>query len=98
MIPFKKMWEDAFNMISKDEVKDIDIVEKYRTGFVIIEEGNTKFVTKDDFVDFWCRMLCYKEFSREEANKQDGLKYVYKVIKNLPYISENSGVLKLVEQ
>nr|WP_272509040.1 hypothetical protein [Clostridium ganghwense] len=91
------MWEDAVVMISKDEVKDIDIIEKYKTGFVIREEGTTKFVTKEDFVDFWCRMLCFNEFSKEEANKQDALKYVYKVIKNLPYISESADVLKLVD-
>ncbi|MCY6957670.1 MULTISPECIES: hypothetical protein [Clostridium] len=97
MVPFKKMWEDAFGIISKDEVEDIYIVEKYSTGFVIEEEGITKFITKDDFVDFWCRMLCFKEFSKEDANKQDKFKYVYHVVKKLPYIKENSGVLQLVD-
>lgn len=97
MIPFKRVWEDAINMVTKDQIKSVDIIEKYNTGFIVMEEGVTKFVTKDDFVEFWCKMLCCKEFSQKEASKNGCLKYVYDIIKNLPYVNENSGVLKLVD-
>ncbi|MCY6484645.1 hypothetical protein OW763_09865 [Clostridium aestuarii] len=97
MIPFKKMWEDVSAIISDNTIGEIDIVEKYNTGFVISEDGVTKFVNKDDFVNFWCKMLCFKEFSKEDADKEDKLIYVYEVIKNLPYITESSNVLKLVD-
>lgn len=97
MIPFKKMWEDALTMVLQDEVQNVYIIEKYKGGFVVEEEGNTEFINKEDFVDFWCRMLCFSEFSKEEAIKQGKLKYVYEVIKNLPYVKESANVLRLVE-
>ena len=36
VIPFKKVWEDSLTMISKDEVKELNIVETYKGGFVEI--------------------------------------------------------------
>ena len=97
MIPFKRMWEDTSEMILKDEVKDVLITEKYKGGFVVEEEGTTEFINKEDFVDFWCKLLCFEEFSKEEAIKQGKLKYVYEIIKNLPYVNESSNVLRLVD-
>lgn len=97
MIPFKKMWEDALSMISKDEITNIYITEKYRSGFVVEEEGITEFINKDDFIEFWCKMLCFKEFSKEDALQQGKLKYVYEVIKKLPYVNERSNVLRLMD-
>lgn len=97
MIPFKKMWEDAFIVISEDKFDDIDIVETYSTGFVVEEEGMAKFINKEDFADFWCRMLCFNEVSQEELNNEGNFKYIYNVVKRLPYIKEKSGVLRLVD-
>lgn len=97
VIPFQKMWEDALSMISKEEIKDMNIVETYKGGFIVEEGDITEFVNKDDFVYFWCKMLCCKEFPREEAINDHKLKYVYKVIKKLPYVDESSNRLKLVE-
>lgn len=99
MIAFKKMWDDVSVILSSDEIKDIQIVEKYKSGFVVKDENNTHFVTKDDFVDFWCNMICFNKVEKDEIlnNKKSGLKYVYEIIKTLPYINENEGILKLTE-
>lgn len=97
VIPFQKMWEDALSMISKEEIKDMNIVETYKGGFIVEEGDVTEFINKDDFVDFWCKMLCYKEFPKDEAKDHHKLKYVYKVIEKLPYVNESTNKLKLVE-
>ncbi|MCT8977338.1 hypothetical protein N4T77_12075 [Clostridium sp. CX1] len=99
MVAFQKMWDDVNVILSKDEIKNIDIVEKFQSGFVVKDNDNTHFVTKDDFVDFWCNMLCYNEVEKGELLKgeRSGLKYVYEIIKTLPYINENEGTLKITE-
>lgn len=97
VIPFQKMWEDALSIISKKEIKDVNIVETYKGGFIVEEGDITEFVNKDDFVDFWCKMLCFKEFSKNEAKNHHKLKYVYKVIEKLPYVNESCDTLKLLD-
>jgi len=99
MIAFKKMWEDVSVILSNDEFKDIQIVEKFKSGFVVKDENNTHFVTKDDFVDFWCNMLCFNKVEKDQIlnNEKSGLKYVYEIIKTLPYINEKEGILKFTE-
>lgn len=99
MVAFKKMWDDVSVILSNDEFKDIQIIEKYKSGFVVMDENKTHFVTKDDFVDFWCNMLCFNKVEKDQIlnNEKSGLKYVYEIIKTLPYINENEGILKLTE-
>jgi hypothetical protein len=99
MVAFKKMWDDVSVILSNDEFKDIQIIEKYKSGFVVKDENKTHFVTKDDFVDFWCNMLCFNKVEKDQIlnNEKSGLKYVYEIIKTLPYINENEGILKLTE-
>lgn len=98
MVDFKTMWGDVCSILSKDEIKDIDIIEKYSTGFVVKENDNIEFITKDDFVDFWCKLLCTKEISKAQLLREDkaNLRYVYDVVKYLPYIKENGDILKLI--
>lgn len=97
MVAFKTMWEDVCSILSNDEIKDIDIVEKFSTGFVVKENDNTEFITRDDFVDFWCKLLCMNEISREEIirDEKPKLKFVYDVVKRLPYIKDNGDMIKL---
>lgn len=97
MISFKKMWDDVSNSLSTDAYNDMNIVEKFKTGFVVDEDGDMQFITKDDFVDFWCKMLCLNQISHEQVLREEksNMKYVYEIIKRLPYVSESSGVLKL---
>ncbi|KEI04626.1 hypothetical protein IRP63_09535 [Clostridium botulinum] len=97
MVPFKRVWEDAIRMVSKDEIKDINIVETYKGGFVVEENKDTEFINKDDFVYFWSKMICNNEVLKEEVSSGRKLKYVYEIVKNLPYISENANGLKLVD-
>lgn len=99
MVAFQRMWDDVSIILSKDEVKDFQIVEKFNSGFVVRDNDNTHFVTKDDFVDIWCNMLCFNEVEKEKFlnDEKSGLKYVYEIIKTLPYINENEGILKLIE-
>jgi hypothetical protein len=99
MVAFKKMWDDVSRIISKENIQDVHIVEKFKSGFIVKDNEDTHFVTKDDFVDFWCNMLCFNKVNKEELTKGGKLKskYVYEIIKTLPYIKENEGTLNLTE-
>lgn len=99
MVAFQKMWDDVNIILARNEIKDINIVESFGTGFVVKDNDNTHFVTKDDFVDLWCNMICYNQIEKEKLlnSKKSGLKYVYEIIKTLPYIKENEGTLKIAE-
>lgn len=99
MIAFKKMWEDVRVILSREEYSDIKILEKFNCGFTVKERDNVIFITRDDFVDFWCKLLYYNELSFEQVSKDEKTKpkYIYTIIKQLPYISENSGVIKLIQ-
>lgn len=98
MIAFKKMWEDVRLILSNEECSDVEILEKFNCGFTVKEQDDIIFITRDDFVDFWCKLLYYNELSLEQILKEDKskLKCIYMIIKQLPYISESSGVIKLI--
>ena len=99
MVAFKKMWDDVRLILSNEEFGDIKILEKTNSSFTVKEDENVIFITKDDFVDFWCKLQYYKELSLEQVLDDDKskLKYIYTIIKKLPYISESSGVIKLLQ-
>ena len=99
MVAFKKMWEDVGALLSNNEYSDIKIVQRFNCGFTVKESDNTIFITRDDFVDFWCKLLYYNELSLEQVLKENKSKpkYIYTIIKQLPYISENCGVIKLIQ-
>lgn len=97
MVPFKKMWEDALTLISENELEDISIVESYKGGFVVKEKNDTEFINKEDFVDFWCKMLYNREVAKDEAIQGRKSRYIYQIIRNLPYVDESCNVLKLVD-
>lgn len=99
MVAFKQMWEDVRLILSNKEYSDIEISERFNCGFTVKEQDNIVFITRDDFVDFWCKLLYYNELSLEQVLKDDKSKpkYIYTIIKQLPYISENAGVIKLVQ-
>ncbi|MCH3963917.1 MAG: hypothetical protein LKE46_06545 [Clostridium sp.] len=100
MIAFKKIWDDVCSVISNGEIKDIDIVENFKNGFVVKEGSDTHFLTKQDFVDFWCSLVCLNKIDEEEILKEEGSgkKLVYDILKRLPYINENEGSLKISEK
>lgn len=99
MVAFKKMWEDVSAIVSNDKIGDLSIIERYSTGFVVKDKDQTEFVTKDDFVDLWCQMLCCNEICKDQfsGHGKNKLRYAYGILKNLPYISEKSGCLKLTK-
>jgi len=99
MVAFKKMWEDVLLILSNEKYLDIDILEKFNCGFTVKESDNLIFITKDDFVDFWCKMLYYTELSVDQILHDDKLKpkYIYTILKQLPYITESSGLIKLIQ-
>jgi len=97
VVPFKKMWEDAQVVILENELENLNIVERYNGGFVVREENGMEFINREDFVDFWCKMLCNKEVSKDDAAKERKAMYIYDIVKNLPYVIENSDILKLVD-
>lgn len=99
MVAFNKMWDDVCVILANNEVKDLQIVENYNSGFVVKENENTYFVNKDDFVDFWCNMLFFNKVDKDSfaQGQKSAFKYVYKIIKNLPYITESEGTLNLTE-
>ncbi|GAA0179211.1 hypothetical protein SH2C18_21200 [Clostridium sediminicola] len=96
MVSFKKMWDDVWGMITNGSIQSLDVVKEFNYGIIINDnEGNQKFITKDDFRDFWCKMLFFNEVSRAQSLNEEKQGYVYEVIKQLPYITENSNILTL---
>ncbi len=92
------MWEDIFKMIEDNDCDEYKIVEKFKSGFIVLIEGAKEFVTKDDFVNVWCMLLYYNEISKDKIKNDDAKsEYVYKLITDLPYIKENSGTIKLIK-
>jgi len=98
MVTFKKMWDDVLLLLSNEEYVDINILERSNCGFAVQDSDNITFITKDDFSNFWCNLLYYKELSLEQVLGNDKLipKYIYTIIKQLPYISESSSVIQLI--
>ena len=99
MVTFKKMWDDVIVLLSNEEYIDIDILERFNCVFTVKDSDNIIFITKDDFSNFWCKLLYYEELSLAQVLVDDKLKpkYIYTIIKQLPYISEDSGVIKLIQ-
>jgi hypothetical protein len=99
MVAFKKMWEDVEEILSDEGYSDVKIIQRFNCGFTVKDRDNTIFITRDDFVDFWCKLLYYNELSLEQVLKEDKskIKYIYTIIKQLPYITENCGVIKLMQ-
>ncbi|MGH4052571.1 MAG: hypothetical protein ACREVX_14785 [Clostridium sp.] len=110
MVTFKKMWNDVLLLLSNDEYVDIDILEKFNFGFTVKDNDNIIFNTKNDFSIFWCNLLYYNELSLNQVLGNNKLslnkilgddklkpKYIYTIIKHLPYISDSSGVIKLIQ-
>lgn len=97
MVAFKTMWDDVCSILANDEIKDINIVEKFNNGFIVKENDDVEFITKDDFVDFWCKLLCMNEISMEQVvrDERPKLKFVYDVVKRLPYIKDSGNMIKL---
>lgn len=98
LISFKTMWNDVNNILNKDDV-GLNIIEKFSSGFTVRDNDETIFVTRDDFVDFWCKILCgdnieVKKLIDDDKSKE---KYIYSIIKKLPYIKENLGMMSIVE-
>ncbi|WP_298836218.1 hypothetical protein [Clostridium sp.] len=99
MITFKKMWDDVLLLLSNDEYIDMDISEKFNSGFVVKDSENTIFITKEDFSSFWCKLMYYGKLSLKQVLGDDKLepKYIYTIMKQLPYIAESSSVIKLIK-
>lgn len=101
MIGFKRMWQDVGKLLSSNTpIRNGQAFEESEVILILDEDGEYKFVTKEDFVDFWCRMLYYNKVSKEQvmSEEKSNLKYVYEVIKGLPYIKEVSDILILSEE
>lgn len=100
MIHFKTMWDDVCNILSHNEIENLEILENYKTGFIVKTEHGTEFITKDDFVDFWCHMLCFNKITEIDIDKngRETKKCICDIVKNLPYINDSNGIITLVEQ
>ena len=99
MIAFKQMWDDVILILSHDDYSDIEVMERFTCGFTVKDQGEIIFITKDDFSDIWCKLLYFNELTLEQIIKDDKIKpnYIYNIIKQLPYVSEDFGVIKLIQ-
>ncbi|AJA47616.1 hypothetical protein CPAST_c15410 [Clostridium pasteurianum DSM 525 = ATCC 6013] len=99
MIAFTKMWEDVFKLVKQGKVKDLNIIKSFKSGFIILENENTEFITKQDFLDIWCELLYYNELSKKHIFRDESpkAKYVYKLISKLPYVIDEKEKIKLKE-
>lgn len=96
MISFKKVWNDVNNLVNNNE-GNVNIVNKIKNVFLVEEEGNVVFLTKDDFVDFWAKLFSHKKVDKgnlrvESSNKE---LYIYQLVKELPYIREEGNMIYL---
>lgn len=98
MIAFKKMWEDVYQLLSKDDLIDINVTERLKSGFVYKKQEESTFITKEDFVDFWCNLLYFNEIDHKAIFDDGDVKkiVIYDIIKKLPYVSEEKSKLKLI--
>lgn len=96
-VAFKKMWEDVNSLMTNKNV-ELEVINVFNSGFVIKEDNETVFITKDHFVDFWCNILYYNKISKDQISREKGryMNYVYDIVKHLPYVSENSNELTLI--
>lgn len=97
MISFKRVWEDSLTMIYKDEVKELNIVETYKGGFVVKENEDMEFINKDDFIYLWSKMICNNNILEDNVLVDEKNRCIYQVLKRLPYISESTTGLKIME-
>lgn len=97
MIAFKKIWDDICEITSKNTIENVKITENFESGFVVEDDVDVHFITKDDFIDFWCNILCLDKVSKNEILNNSKSKYIYEIMKNLPYICENNGTIKIAE-
>ncbi|MBV7274315.1 hypothetical protein JMF89_03185 [Clostridiaceae bacterium UIB06] len=99
MVAFKKMWEDVCLMLEGNKVEALQIIENYNDGFVVKDDEKSYFVNKEDFVDLWCNMLCFNKIEKDYFIKKgkSSFKYVYEIIKTLPYVTEHENSLNLTE-
>lgn len=100
MIAFKKIWDDVCNIVLSNKISNVNIVENFHNGFIVKDDTNTHFITKQDFVDFWCSMICLNKVDKKNVlnDKSSGKKVVYEILKLLPYINENEGSLEISKE
>ncbi|EJO5346577.1 hypothetical protein NRP93_000628 [Clostridium botulinum] len=100
MIHFKTMWDDVCSILDHNEIENLEILESFKTGFIVKTKDGSEFVTRDDFVDFWCHMLCFNKVTPIDIEQKDKetKKCICDIVKNLPYISDDNGIISLVEQ
>jgi len=98
LVSFKKMWEDVSRILSEEKFSELDIIQKFRSGFIVKENESTTLVTRDDFVDFWCILLYSNEvdYKKLEINGDSKQIFIYEVTKKLPYVREEQSILKLI--
>lgn len=98
MIAFKKIWDDICEITSNNSINEnVKIIENFDSGFVIQDNADVHFLTKDDFVDFWCNISCVDSASKDDLLSNSKSKYIYEIMKNLPYICEHDGIIKIAE-
>lgn len=99
MVAFTKMWDDVFKLINQGKAEDLNIIKNYKSGFIVMKNENTEFITKQDFLDIWCELLYYNELSKEHVIKDESSKskYVYELISRLPYVIDEEEKIKLKE-
>ena len=83
MISFKNLWEEVNKFLSEDKFSEFNITQKLRRGFIVKQDDYVTFVTRDDFVDFWCNMLYSNGNDLKEGEKFENPKqvFIYKVMK-----------------
>lgn len=96
MISFKKVWNDVNNLVN-DNGGNVNIVNKIKNVFLVEEEGNVVFLTKDDFVDFWAKLFSHKKVDKSNLRVESSNKelYIYQLVKELPYIKEEGNMIYL---
>ena len=97
MFKFKKMWTDLNDMVDNGAY-NFNIDSELKNVFIIKDQGETTLLTKDDFVDFWAKILLFHQVNIDPKDLKNDKKlyYVCSLLKGLPYIKEEKGNIVLM--
>ena len=98
MVSFRKMWEDVNSLVTAGKFNELENIKSYEDGFIVNNEGKTLFLDPQDFIDFWCKMLLYREIDMSSVLKKENNNFnlIYRLIRQLPYVEDNQGKFTLM--
>lgn len=99
MIAFQQIWKDVNELVSERKL-DFDINLKIENVFIVNDNEDTIFLSREDFLLFWSKLNSSSYIGRENLKSVSSKKelYIYDLFRYLPYIDECNGQISLEKQ